>query len=234
MKWRNAWLMQDATETGAGAQRVLSTEAGHSLSPGAQAELRALAAAAKTAPADVPIGRKAAASQVAAAAAGSGELATSLTATDSSPEKAASRGCTAPEQPLLVPGLPPLRSSLLTTKSAAPSVACGNDTAVNLDEPRPSSTVPHVPFAPGGGAPVDGRLPAAPLDVPASGSAAHGLPALQTVSTREARRRLAFQPAAADTADAGGDDPDDEQALRRTLAVPNDLATLAAGSTRPV
>lgn len=211
---------QEKAEGGTGAQRVLSTSAGHSLSPDAQAELRALAAAGKpSSPAQsLPCG-VAVPNFPAAEAAGPSEAASGVAAATGSPEKAAR--CSAAAQPPAVPGLPPVRSSLAAAQTTAPPVAHGG-------EPRLSATAPHVPMLRDVGAPLNNCSQAAPvMGAPELPAASHGLPALKTGPRREARRRLAFQPAASDVADSGN--MDGVQSLRRTVAISSDLATLTAG-----
>ena len=65
--------------------------------------------------------------------------------------------------------------------------------------------------------------------MPGCSAASHGLPAVKTGAKRDPRRRLAFQPAAADISD--NSDADGGQTLRRTVEVPSDLATLTAGGS---
>ena len=224
---------QEDAQVGTGLQRVLSTSAGHSLSPAALAELRSIAAA-KSPSAESPAFVKARAS-AAVGATGLSEMATILEAKSDSPAKDAHYS--EADQLPLAPGLPPLDKVRSATLSLPVPQLCESSTVISSDmaagaaRPALTSTGPSVQMS-RDGAPSSRSLPAAPSHDPAPEAAAHGLPAPHTGSKREARRRLAFQPNAAEAAGSGY--ADGMETLRRTVAVPSDLATLAAGGSRAV
>jgi len=222
---------QEDAQVRTGLQRVLSTSAGHSLSPAALAELRFIAAA-KSPPADSLATAVKARASAAVGAAGPSEMATILEAKHDSPAKAAHHSA-AEHAPLsLAPGLPPLRASLPAPLPSASSAVVSDDTAAGPTQPGLTSTAPDMLTSREGAATSARSLPAPPLDESAPAAAARGLPTMNTRTKRETRRRLAFQPPAADV--AGDGKADGMETLRRTVAVPSDLATLAAGGSRPV
>ena len=197
---------------------MLSTSAGHSLSPAALAELRSIATAKS------PSAESLAFAVKAVCTAGPSEMATIVEAKSDSPAKAVH--CSVAEQLALAPGLPPLRASLPAPQLCAPSMLVSRGTAAGAAQLRPTSAATDVPLLREGAAPSACGLPS--RDDPAL----QGLPAPSTGSKREARRRLAFHPAAGDV--ASDSDADGMETLRRTVAVPSNLATLAAGGSRPV
>ncbi len=216
---------QEDAQVGTGLQRVLSTSAGHSLSPAALAELRSIAAAKSPSVDGLASAIKPRAS-AAVGTAGLTEMATILEAKHDSPAKAAHHNSAIEHaQLLLAPGLPPLRATLPAPQPSASSAVISHGTAAGAAQPGCTSTAANM-------TPSDRGSPTLPFDESASKAATRGLPGLNTRSKREARRRLAFQPPNADRAVDGN--ADGTETLRRTLAVPSDLATLAAGGSRPV
>ena len=210
--------LQETADSAMAAQRVLSTTVGRSLSPGAQAELRALAATAMGALTDVPPGGGQPDPSRAAAAAAPTEAAMC-----DALDRAAC--CTAPSQMLPAPGLPPPRCP-----APAADTALRGRTTSAAPVPHSMSTSAHLAaqFTEGTGAANGGPLETTQPVGAASQVFEHGRPALKLESRHEARRKLAFQPAEADIAEGGG------RPLGRTVAVASDLATLAVDSSAPV
>ena len=223
-------LTQETANNATAAQRVLSTSAGQSLSPGAQAELRALAAAAKGSSADESAHggqpRPSHATAVAAAA-----LSGAVEA-GGSPHQSAR--CSARSQTLPAPGLPPVRWSAAAAGTAAARAPATCITSAALVEHLTSSSAHSAAVNDSADAPGDAPMDTAQLrGGAASQGVERGSPAVRAEARRETRRKLAFQPAAADIAEGGGA-REGGWLMGRTVAVASDLATLATDSSAPV